>query len=136
MGSALLRPRGPGALRQAPMERIQVELRAQGDAQQAIDEALERLRGAPELPETIGGYFEHWHIVEVGVLGFVLSEHPTNLTLPELSLAMNRDREGFTFDDEVEQAVRELVGAGLLRIVAGLVVPTRAALYFDTLGVD
>jgi integrase len=31
-----------------------------GDAQRAIDEALERLRGAPELPETIGGYFEHW----------------------------------------------------------------------------
>lgn len=31
-----------------------------GDAQRAIDEALERLRGAPALPETIGGYYEHW----------------------------------------------------------------------------
>lgn len=75
-------------------------------------------------------------LVEASVLAFVLNEHPSHLTLSELSLAINRAPEDFPLDDEVERAVRELVGAGLLRVVAGLVVPTRAALYFDTLGVD
>jgi hypothetical protein len=75
------------------------------------------------------------HIVEASVLGFVLSEHPTHLTMRELVLAMNQDRDCVA-GDEIERAIRELVGAGLLQVAAGLVVPTRAALYFDTLGVD
>ena len=35
--------------------------------------------------------------------------------------------------DAVERAIRELVGAGLLRCDGGYVVPTRAALYFHRL---
>jgi integrase len=31
-----------------------------GDAQRAIDEALERMRGAPELPATIAAYYARW----------------------------------------------------------------------------
>jgi hypothetical protein len=49
---------------------------------------------------------------------------------------MNRGREDFGGGDAVERAIRELVGVGLLRIACGLVLPTRAALYFDGLGVD
>jgi hypothetical protein len=75
------------------------------------------------------------HLIEASVLAFVLSEHPTHLTVPELVLAMGQDRD-CAADEEIEGAIRELVGAGLLRIAASLVVPTRAALYFDTLGVD
>jgi hypothetical protein len=73
---------------------------------------------------------------ESAVLGFVLKEHPTHLTILELSLAMNHDRVDFSAGDEVERAIRELVGAGLLHIAAGLVLPSRAALYFSALEAD
>lgn len=77
------------------------------------------------------------HLIQTSVLAFVLSEHPTHLIVPELVLAMNQDRDGDgDADDEVERAIRELVGAGLLHLVGGSVLPTRAVLYFDTLGVD
>jgi hypothetical protein len=68
-------------------------------------------------------------MAESGVLGFVLCEHPVHMTIPELSLALNgqKDHE-FSRRDEVERAVRELIGTGLLRIAGGLIVPTRAAL--------
>ncbi len=47
------------------------------------------------------------------VLASLLEEHPSLLTIPELSRALNADP-GFATDDAVERAVRELVGAGLL----------------------
>lgn len=75
-------------------------------------------------------------VTEASVLGFVLGEHPAHLTLPELALAMNHDRNDFAADDEVERAIRELIGAGLIYLVSDVVLPTRAALYFDSLGVD
>ncbi len=74
--------------------------------------------------------------IESTILAFVLDQHPAHLTLAELALAMSHGREGFAAEDEVERAIRELVGAGLLRLVDDLVLPTRAALYFDGLGVD
>jgi hypothetical protein len=74
--------------------------------------------------------------VEGAILAFVFDQHPTHLTIPELSLAVCQGREEFGGTDEIEGAIRELVGAGLLRIACGLVLPTRAALYFDCLGVD
>lgn len=74
--------------------------------------------------------------IETTVLAFVFDQHPTHLTLAELSLAMSHGREDFAAEDYIERAIRELVGAGLLRITCGLVMPTRAALYFDDLGVD
>jgi hypothetical protein len=69
------------------------------------------------------------HIVESGILGFVIEEHPHHMTIPELSLAINCGRGGFSERDAVERGIRELVGAGLLHICGGLVLPTRAALY-------
>ncbi|MET0305265.1 MAG: hypothetical protein ABW196_03435 [Solirubrobacterales bacterium] len=69
------------------------------------------------------------------VLAFLLEEHPTPLTIPELSRALNADP-GFDTDDAVERAVRELVGAGLLHCEGAFVVPTRAALYFARLETD
>jgi hypothetical protein len=70
------------------------------------------------------------------VLAFLLEEHPSQLTIPELSRALNAHPGGFSSDDAVERAVRELVGAGLLYCHGALVLPTRAALYFARLEVD
>jgi hypothetical protein len=70
---------------------------------------------------------------ERAVLAFLLDEHPAQLTIPELSLALNAHPGSFESEDAVERAVRELVGAGLLRCQGGFVVPTRAALYVERL---
>jgi len=70
------------------------------------------------------------------VLGFLIEEHPRLLTIPELSLALNVSPGSFEGDDAVECAVRELVGAGLLRCCGGYVVPTRPALYLTGLEVE
>ncbi len=71
---------------------------------------------------------------ESAVLAFLLTEYPSKLTVPELSLALNTDPGAFSSADAVERAVRELVGAGLLHCQGGFVLPTRAALYFSRLG--
>ena len=70
---------------------------------------------------------------EIAVLAFVLDEHPTQLTIPELSRALNAGSEDFGAFDSVERAVRQLDGAGLLNCKGGLAVPSRAALYFARL---
>ncbi len=67
---------------------------------------------------------------ETAVLAFVLDEHPTQLTIPELSRALNTGSEDFGAFDSVERAIRQLDGAGLLNCKGGLAVPSRAALYF------
>jgi hypothetical protein len=69
---------------------------------------------------------------ERAVLAFLLDQHPDRLTIPELALALNASQ-GFAAEDAVERAVRELVGAGLLHAEGALVLPTRAALYFERL---
>jgi hypothetical protein len=69
------------------------------------------------------------------VLAFLLKEHPAQLTIPELSLALNADP-GFDSADAVERAVRELVGAGLLYCHGRFVLTSRAALYFARLEAD
>jgi hypothetical protein len=70
------------------------------------------------------------------VLAFLIEEHPRLLTVPELSLALNASPGSFEGNDAVECAVRELVGAGLLRCCGGYVVPTRAVLYLAGLEVQ
>lgn len=70
---------------------------------------------------------------ERAVLDFLLDEYPAQLTIPELSLALNATQGDFPAIDAVERAVRELVGAGLLRCQGAFVVPTRATLYFERL---
>ena len=75
-------------------------------------------------------------IIEMAVLAIPLDEHPAQLTLPELSLALNAERDDFEAVDAVERAVRELVGAGLLHSKGGFVVPTRALLNFTRLEIE
>lgn len=62
------------------------------------------------------------------VLAFVLDQHPATLTICEISREIGSD-EG----DEAERAIRDLVGAGLLRCEGASVLPTRAALHADRL---
>lgn len=73
---------------------------------------------------------------ERAVLAFLINEHPNQLTVAEVSWALNRGPVKFEAEDAVERAVRELVGAGLLRCADGFVLPTRAALYFARLEED
>lgn len=74
--------------------------------------------------------------VERVVLAFLLDEHPSQLTIPELSRALNARPGSFDSDDAVERAVRELVGAGLLYCQGAFVLPSRAAVYFSRLELD
>lgn len=71
--------------------------------------------------------------VEQAVLAFLLDEHPTQLTIPEVSRALNALPLGFSAFDAVERAIRELDGAGLVHCRHGFAIPTRAALYFARL---
>jgi spore germination protein GerM len=67
---------------------------------------------------------------EQAVLVFLLDEHPDHqLTIPEVSRAMNAGETDFGSEDAIERAIRELVGAGLLHCQHGFVLPTRAVLY-------
>jgi hypothetical protein len=70
---------------------------------------------------------------EAAVLGLLLAEHPAQLTVKEISLALYGEAADFRHADAVERAVGELVGAGLLRRSGGLVSVSRAARYFAAL---
>jgi hypothetical protein len=71
---------------------------------------------------------------EHAVLAFLLDQHPTLLTEEELTFAL--DPKDLAEKDAIARAIRELTGAGLLRLSGGLLTPTRAALYFSTLETD
>ncbi len=70
---------------------------------------------------------------EQAVLAFLLDEHPAQLTIPEVSRALNAVADSFSPFDAVERAICELDGAGLVNCHDGFAVPTRAALYFARL---
>lgn len=82
---------------------------------------------SPFMPADQDAQAEH------AVLAFLLDEHPVQLTIPEVSRALNAVPDSFSTHDAVERAIRELDGAGLLHCRDGLVLPTRAALYFARL---
>jgi hypothetical protein len=64
-----------------------------GDAQRAIDEALDRLRGGVAMPERIGEYFERW-----------LQHHPRS----ERTDKTNADRVSYVLDVEIDgRALRD-----------------------------
>lgn len=69
---------------------------------------------------------------ESAVLQLVLALHPTAVDLEELVREMGGDLDPGE-RDAVERAVRDLAAAGLLRLSASLIAPTRAALRFDEL---
>jgi hypothetical protein len=75
-------------------------------------------------------------VVQRAVLAFVLAEHPTQLTIPDLARELCERPEDFAEGDAVERAVRNLAGVGLLHRHDAFVLPTRAALHFDRLALD
>ncbi|MEZ5076638.1 MAG: hypothetical protein R2725_04265 [Solirubrobacterales bacterium] len=70
------------------------------------------------------------------VLTQVLALHPAHLTVSELVREVVAGSADFDSQDRYERAARDLAGAGLLHIAAGLVTPTRAALLFNSLDRD
>ncbi len=64
------------------------------------------------------------------VLIHVLMRHPTLLTVPDLVREITSGSEDFAEGDNVERAIRDLTGYGLLHCPGGMVVPTPAALRF------
>jgi len=72
--------------------------------------------------------------VEAALIKRVLDLHPTRLTGDELIRDLAGEDADFAARDEIERAIRELTGAGLLhRTADGLVTPTRAALHLANL---
>jgi hypothetical protein len=72
-------------------------------------------------------------MMESVVLSRVLALHPTHLTMPELAAEVLEDPDDFAEGDALARAVRDLGAAGLVRMNGVLVMPTRAALHFDSL---
>ena len=70
------------------------------------------------------------------VLFRVLALYPALLTTGELVREIGAGAEGFNDTDDIERAIRDLVGAGLLNRIGGAVAPTRAALVFNALDRD
>ena len=64
------------------------------------------------------------------VLIHVLTRHPTLLMVPELVREITAGSEEFAEGDNVERAIRDLTGFGLLHCPGRMVVPTPAALRF------
>ena len=60
----------------------------------------------------------------------VLHRHPTLLTIPDLVREITSASEDFGERDNIERAVRDLTGVGLLHCTGGLAVPSPAALRF------
>lgn len=73
------------------------------------------------------------HRDQATVLRHVLALHPTHLTFPELAAEVCEDPDDFTEGDALTRAVRDLAVSGLLRMNGLHVVPTRAAIHFDSL---
>lgn len=60
----------------------------------------------------------------------VLHRHPTLLTIPDLVREITSGSEDFAERDNIERAVRDLTGVGLLHCTNGLAMPSPAALSF------
>ena len=69
------------------------------------------------------------------VLTHVLAIHPMHLRVPEIVRDITAGSEEFAEGDGLERAIRDLTGAGLLCCPGGVVMPSRAALHADQLGV-
>jgi hypothetical protein len=70
-------------------------------------------------------------IMERSILTQILVLHPVQLTILELALRVESDREAG--QDAVERAVRELSRDGLITCGLSAIAPSRAALRFEEL---
>ena len=62
------------------------------------------------------------------VLSYIIETYPGQVRLSELVRGLTRDSEKRNEGNEIEDAVRELRGAGLLFRCEAMVLPTRAAI--------
>lgn len=69
------------------------------------------------------------------VLTQVLAMHPTHLPVLKLVSVITAGSKEFAESDNLERAVRDLTGVGLLDCPGGVVTPTPAALHADCVGV-
>jgi len=72
-------------------------------------------------------------IIERSILTQILVLHPTQLSILELALRLERNWQDFAQKDAVERAVRELSRDGLLACDCRRISPSRASLRFDEL---
>ena len=70
---------------------------------------------------------------EGAALSRVLNLCPVNLRIAEIVLELAGPSTEFSVRDGYEQAIKDLIGVGLLFEAGGLIVPTRAALHFNKL---
>ncbi|HEY8082684.1 MAG TPA: hypothetical protein VIE64_03870 [Solirubrobacterales bacterium] len=75
---------------------------------------------------------EEEDILQQALLSILFVERPTQLTVRDLCLEL-RASEDFTARDAVDQAVRALVGTGLVHEHGPFVIPSRAAYRFAEL---
>lgn len=62
------------------------------------------------------------------VLSYIIETYPGQVRLSELVRGLTRDSEKRNEGNEIEDAVRELRGAGLLFRCEAMILPTRAAI--------
>jgi hypothetical protein len=67
------------------------------------------------------------------VLTHVLDLHPSSLTVPDLVREISAGSADFAEGDQIERAVRDLTGVGLLNCPGGLVTPSHTAVRFNEL---
>jgi hypothetical protein len=83
--------------------------------------------------DDIGGTAGDDAQIEAAVLCLVLSLHPAQVTLEELTREVADDPEAFAERDAIERAAGDLTRAGLLHRSGDFVIPSRAALRFSEL---
>jgi hypothetical protein len=67
------------------------------------------------------------------VITHALALHPIARTIPGFIRELIAGSDDFREGDNMERAVRDLTGIGLLECPCGLVTPSRQALHFDLL---
>jgi hypothetical protein len=72
-------------------------------------------------------------VAQQSVLAVLLDAHPGQRSLDEVVLELTGGRDEFGERDLIENAIRELVGAGLLHRHGAFLFATRAAARFDEL---
>ena len=73
------------------------------------------------------------HHAQQAILALLLETHPGQLAVDEVMRELTDRPDEFGPRDAIENAVRDLVGAGLVHRHGPFVFPTRAAVRFDEL---
>lgn len=68
------------------------------------------------------------------VMTQALAMHPLHLPIPKLVRVITAGSDEFAESDNLERAIRDLTGVGLLDCQSGVVTPTPAAIHADCIG--